>query len=270
MKKLIPIIIVAVILLIPFVIYQNKHIVTTEYIYSSPKADPDLDGFTIVQISDLHNATFGNGNKTLIDKVKALSPDIVVITGDLNYSSHTNISSALQVINAISKEIPVYYVTGNHEYYIDTESRSELIKSVIEAGAILLNNEGVQISKGKGSFLLAGLDDNNLSDDTLAGLLNGNDEMSVVLAHEPQNIKNYAQSGADLVLSGHAHGGQIRLPFIGAVIAPDQGFFPKYTSGVHTLDNTQMIISRGLGSSVIPIRLFNYPEIVCVKIKTAE
>ena len=91
-------------------------------------------------------------------------------------------------------------------------------------------------------------------------------ELTVVLAHEPQYIQDYADAKADLVLSGHAHGGQVRVPFVGGVVAPDQGFFPQYTSGEHICDKTEMIISRGLGNSIIPLRLFNYPEIVCVEL----
>ena len=91
---------------------------------------------------------------------------------------------------------------------------------------------------------------------------------TVVLAHEPQYIKQYACSNVDLVLSGHAHGGQFRIPFFGGIVAPDQGFFPKYSEGIHVEQDTTMVISRGLGNSIIPLRLFNYPEIVCVELKT--
>jgi len=91
-------------------------------------------------------------------------------------------------------------------------------------------------------------------------------EFTVVLAHEPQYLARYASSGVDLVLSGHAHGGQFRLPFVGGIVAPDQGFLPEYTAGEYYMDGTEMIVSRGLGNSVIPVRLFNYPEIVCVEL----
>lgn len=266
MKKIIIILIIIIALLIPFIIYQNKHIVVTEFTYSSSKIGNGLNGYKIVQLSDLHNSSFGKDNKRLIERVKELSPDIIVITGDLNYSDHTNIDGALQIISALSKEIPVYYVTGNHEYYIDKSASDKLIKSVVDAGAIHLDNEAVKIDKGEDSFLLVGLDDNNLRDDTLSSIIGETDEMTVVLAHEPQNIKKYAEANADLVLTGHAHGGQIRLPFIGAVIAPDQGFFPEYTQGLYKIDNTEMIVNRGLGNSIIPLRLFNYPEIVCVEL----
>ncbi len=268
MKKGIIIISVLIILLVPFFCYQSKKLEVTEYTFSSQKIGDGLNGFTIVQLSDLHNASFGKDNKNLISKVKALSPDIVVITGDLNYSDRANIRSGLQIISALSETVPVYYVTGNHEYFIeDSDLRGELFKSITDAGAIYLDNESVDIKKGKESFLLTGLDDNSLGDETLSNLIKGTKEMTVALAHEPQYIRRYADSGVDLVLTGHAHGGQIRLPFIGAVIAPDQGFFPEYTSGEHICGNTKMIISRGLGSSIIPLRLFNYPEIVCVKLK---
>lgn len=114
--------------------------------------------------------------------------------------------------------------------------------------------------------MLVGLDDRHLADETLKSLIRDCDSncLSVVLAHEPQYIEDYSNAGADLVLSGHAHGGQFILPFIGAVVAPDQGLLPEYTEGRYDMNHTTMYVSRGLGNSVIPVRLFNRPEIVCI------
>ena len=158
---------------------------------------------------------------------------------------------------------------------------------LIGAGVVILDDQVVEISRGDAKFRLVGLDDKSLADGTLEALLSDesirNDqaeqkeetadnedsekkEFTVVLAHEPQYLARYASSGVDLVLSGHAHGGQFRLPFVGGIVAPDQGFFPEYTAGEYYMDGTEMIVSRGLGNSVIPVRLFNYPEIVCVEL----
>lgn len=115
--------------------------------------------------------------------------------------------------------------------------------------------------------MLIGLSDRNLadSDSTLGNILKDKGTVfSVILAHEPQYIHNYTNAKADLVLTGHAHGGQFRLPLFGGIVAPDQGFNPAYTQGEYSMDNTNMIVNRGLGNSIIPIRLWNYPEIVCV------
>ena len=266
--KKILILILIIIILIPFCLYQNKHLVITTYTYESEKLGADLDGYRIVQISDLHNAEFGKENKKLLETIRSCSPDIIVITGDLVDSNHTNVERAVAFVKEAVKIAPVYYVTGNHEYWLDLSENEQMMQGILAAGAYDLDDEAVRIEKGDSSFMLAGLDDQHLSDETLKNLLQEQkNELSIVLAHEPQYLQNYANAGADLVLTGHAHGGQIRLPFVGGIVAPDQGFLPEYTSGQYNSADTEMIVSRGLGNSIIPVRLFNYPEVVCVELR---
>ena len=266
--KKILILILIIIILIPFCLYQNKHLVITTYTYESEKLGADLDGYRIVQISDLHNAEFGKENKKLLETIRSCSPDIIVITGDLVDSNHTNVERAVAFVKEAVKIAPVYYVTGNHEYWLDPSENEQMMQGILVAGACDLDDEAVCIEKGDSSFMLAGLDDQHLSDETLKNLLQEQkNELSIVLAHEPQYLQNYANAGADLVLTGHAHGGQIRLPFVGGIVAPDQGFLPEYTSGKYNRADTEMIVSRGLGNSIIPVRLFNYPEVVCVELR---
>lgn len=256
--------------LLVFFYYENKHLVVSKYTYVSNKIEKELDGFKIVQISDLHNAKFGTDNKRLIAKIEELNPDIIVITGDLVDSNHTNINRVLKFIDVIVRVCPVYYVTGNHEYWLSKDDFNKLITGLDERGVIILNNECVVISKGEASFNLIGIDDNNLADDTLNNIVKScGDNFNLILVHEPQYLHDYSNSKADLVLSGHAHGGQIRLPFIGGVVAPGQGFNPKYTEGKYQDGDTTMIVSRGLRNSIIPLRLFNDPEVVYVELKTS-
>ena len=266
-KKII-ILMLIIIILIPFCLYQNKHLVITTYTYESEKFGADLDGYRIVQISDLHNAEFGKENKKLLETIRSCSPDIIVITGDLVDSNYTNVERAVAFVNEAVKIAPVYYVTGNHEYWLEPSENEQMMQGILAAGACDLDDEAVRIEKGDSSFMLIGLDDQHLSDETLKNLLQEQkNELSIVLAHEPQYLQNYANAGADLVLTGHAHGGQIRLPFVGGIVAPDQGFLPEYTSGKYNRADTEMIVSRGLGNSIIPVRLFNYPEVVCVELR---
>lgn len=268
-KKKIKRIIIGLIIIVGlflFFWYENKHLVVTTYSYESVKIDKALEGYRIVQISDLHNASFGRNNSRLLDAIDEQQPDIVVITGDIVDANHTSIETALSFAKDLADKYSIYYVTGNHEYWLSDEDRNELISGLEKNGVTVLENESVTISSGNAAFRLVGLDDNNLMDNTLKQLIEGHeDELSVVLAHEPQYLSYYAGAKADLVLSGHAHGGQFRLPFIGGVVAPNQGFNPEYTEGMHSDGSTSMIISRGLGNSIIPIRLFNDPEIVCIE-----
>lgn len=274
-----------VIALLLFCSYQNRHLETTYYTYKAEQLGADLEGYRIVQISDLHNVKFGKNNQKLVDRIRECEPDMIVLTGDLVDSNHTNVDRAVQFVDEIVKICPVYYVTGNHEYWLEKSEYDELMDGLVSAGMVILDNQVVEISRGDAKFRLVGLDDRSLADGTLEALLSdesirnnqaeqkeetadnedsGEKELTVVLAHEPQYLARYAGTGVDLVLSGHAHGGQFRLPFVGGIVAPDQGFLPEYTAGEYYMNGTEMIVSRGLGNSVIPVRLFNYPEIVCV------
>lgn len=275
------IVLLIVIALLLFCNYQNRHLETTYYTYKAEHLDAEFDGYRIVQISDLHNAKFGKDNQKLVDRIRECEPDMIVLTGDIVDSNHTNVDRAVQFVDEIVKICPVYYVTGNHEYWLEASEYDELMSGLTGAGAVILDDQVVEISRGDAKFRLVGLDDRSLSDGTLGTLLNDQagqkeetadnensekKEFTVVLAHEPQYLARYASAGVDLVLSGHAHGGQFRLPFVGGIVAPDQGFLPEYTAGEYYMDGTEMIVSRGLGNSVIPVRLFNYPEIVCVEL----
>lgn len=253
-----------VIALLLFCSYQNRHLETTYYTYKAEQLGADLEGYRIVQISDLHNVKFGKNNQKLVDRIRECEPDMIVLTGDLVDSNHTNVDRAVQFVDEIVKICPVYYVTGNHEYWLEKSEYDELMDGLVSAGVIILDNQVVEISRWDAKFRLVGLDDKSLADGTLEALLSDEKELTVVLAHEPQYFARYAGTGVDLVLSGHAHGGQFRLPFVGGIVAPDQGFLPEYTAGEYYMNGTEMIVSRGLGNSVIPVRLFNYPEIVCV------
>ena len=155
-----------VIALIVFCNFQNKHLETTNYTYEAEQLGADLEGYRIVQISDLHNAKFGKNNKRLIDKVRECDPDMIVLTGDLVDSNHTNVNRAVQFVNEIVKICPVYYVTGNHEYWLETSEYDELMTGLTGAGVVILDDQAVEISRGDAKFRLVGLDDKSLADGT--------------------------------------------------------------------------------------------------------
>lgn len=247
--------------------WGNNHMVVSEYTYENEKIGEDLDGYRIVQISDLHNKRFGNNQERLLSMVKDCRPDLIVITGDLVDGNRTNIEKAMAFIEGAVAIAPVYYVTGNHEKWLEPEEYTELQSQLSEAGAVWLDNEKAEIVVGNESFTLFGLDDSSLTNDTLKELAkDAKENLWILLAHEPQNLKFYSNAKMDFVFSGHAHGGQIHIPFIGGLIAPDQGFLPEYTEGLYESENTTMVVSRGLGNSIIPIRIGNFPEIVCVEL----
>lgn len=251
-----------------FCYWQNNGLEYSYYQYETDKIGNDLDGYKIIQISDLHNKEFGKNQEKLLDRINRYGPDMIVVTGDIVDSNHTDVDAAITFLEGAVKLAPVYYITGNHEYWLTKETREDLFSRIVETGTNYLDNSKVEIKKGNDSFVMIGLDDECLKDPTLQTISKDiTNQFTLLLAHEPQNLNRYSQAPVDLVLSGHAHGGQVILPFIGGLVAPDQGFFPEYTAGWYEENGTSMIVSRGLGNSVIPIRVFNRPEIVCVELK---
>lgn len=258
---------ILILLCIIWCYWGNNHIVVSVYTYENEKIGEDLDGYRILQISDLHNKRFGNSQEELLSRVRDCNPDLIVITGDLVDGNRTNLEKAMEFVEEAVKIAPVYYVTGNHEKWLEADEYAELRDLISNAGACWLDDEAVEITVGNDSFTLFGLDDESLTNDTLKNLTKDAEKnLWVLLAHEPQNLKSYSDAEMDVVFSGHAHGGQIRIPFIGGLIAPDQGFFPEYTAGVYQSGQTTMVVSRGLGNSIIPVRIGNCPEIVCVEL----
>ena len=270
--KRIIIIFILLILLTGFCYVQNNYLVVTHYTYVSEKISKDFAGYRIVQVSDLHNATFGKDNQGLVEKIDMLNPDMIVITGDMVDSNRTDVDVALNFAKHAVKICPTYYITGNHENWLSAEDKQRLLNGLSDAGVICLSDEAMDIQMDNRTVTLIGLNDESLRGNTLQNLVKNQEEetLQILLAHEPQYLEKYAMAKVDLVLTGHAHGGQFRIPFMGGLIAPDQGFFPEYTEGVHIKGQTTMVISRGLGNSVVPLRLFNLPEIVCVDINKGE
>ena len=259
-------------LAVPFGWAQNNALTVSRYEYASPKVGAELDGFTIVQLSDLHNHRFGEDQRRLLEAVAGLEPDLAVLTGDLVDRRHTDLAPALELVRGLTALAPVYYVTGNHEWALDPGVRGELLAGLEAAGAEVLENRTASIRSGEGGFTLLGLSDESLTDGTLEGLMQDvpAGELTVLLAHQPQHWDRYAAAGADLVFSGHAHGGQVRLPLVGGLFAPGQGVLPALTEGVHTAGGSALVISRGLGNSAFPLRLFNRPEVVALTLRAGN
>ena len=276
-KIIFPIIVAIILVLAVWIRCGNTALEVNEYEIVSNSVPQNFDGFRIAQVSDLHNAEFGEGNSKLIALISQTDPDIIVITGDLIDSRHTDIEIALEFARQAIKISPVYYVSGNHE--VRLREYENLKMGLAEAGVIVLENQKVEITREGESITLLGLDDPSFQEDYLFGdsesvarqaienLQNASDGYTILLSHRPELFDLYVETGMDLVFSGHAHGGQFRLPFIGGLVAPNQGFFPKYDAGQFTEENTTMIVSRGVGNSIIPLRFNNRPEIVVAELK---
>jgi predicted MPP superfamily phosphohydrolase len=251
-------------------VYSNTKIEVTEIVIDDESIPVAFTGFKIVQLSDLHNIEFGNENSRLISKIKDASPDIIVITGDIVDMTNTDFDIALKLVKNLTELCPVYYVTGNHEGVVDNYFSFE--NDLIGLGVNILANTGITTEKNGAKLEIIGVDDPTIyrkDKQSISDVLKEHSEAGdyrILLSHRPELFDEYVASGVDLVFAGHAHGGQFRLPFIGGVYAPNQGAFPKYDGGMYTKEGTKMIVSRGLGNSVIPIRFNNCPEIVVVEL----
>lgn len=252
----------------------NEALTTTRHEYYSDAIDKKLSGFKIVHLSDLHNRRFGESQSRLVFAVKEEKPDIIVLTGDMIDRRRTDIDAAMEFIEKAVGIAPVYFVTGNHE---ELSGRyKEFRQRLLYSGVTLLYNSAVTLEHNGAAFSLLGIADavyfgyskktggeaGDLLNHTLKALADKAPRFKILLTHRPELIDIYSQCGIDLVICGHAHGGQVRLPFIGGLLAPGQGVFPKYTSGIYHVKNTSMAVSRGLGNSTFPLRIFNPPEII--------
>ena len=274
-------IVAILILLIIWIAYGNTDLEIYKYNVKSEDIPSEFDNFKIVQISDLHNAEFGENNEKLLLMLKQADADIIAITGDMIDSRNTDIDVAISFAQKAVNIAPVYYVNGNHESRVLGEYE-KLKQGLTDAGVTILENSSADITIGDEAITLIGINDPTfrmeLVDDTmeqniahqLEDMIPDNDNYKVLLAHRPEYFDVYA-GNVDLILSGHAHGGQFRIPFIGGLVAPGQGFFPEYYEGSHIKENTEMIVSRGIGNSIIPFRINNKPEIIVAELtKIAE
>lgn len=250
---------VFVILIVVIVLYGNYHVSVSRYTISSKKISAPMK---IAQISDFHNSILGG---RVVDVVKKEKPDVIVVTGDLIDANHPDEKRALRLLEELKAIAPVYAVSGNHEaaYNDDFSQKCDMIQNdVIQIRSDIdligtndpscIEADGAN-SVGKIKYMIDSMPDSDAS------------KFSILLSHRPEAMEIYVEKGYDLVFAGHTHGGQIRV-FGHGLIAPDQGFFPKYDAGIFKKKKTTMIVSRGIGNSVLPVRINNCPEIVVTEL----
>lgn len=273
-KKIIVLAVVATILLalIIWTAWGNTALELNTYTISSDRLPEAFDGYRIAHVSDLHNAEMGKDNEKLLKMLREAEPDIIAITGDIIDSRNTDVEIALNFTRAAMEIAPCYYVTGNHEARVS--EYDELKEGLIEQGVAFLDDERIELELSGETIVLLGVNDPSFQTDYLFGdsetvmqsklqeIINEEDTYTILLSHRPELFKVYTESKVNLVLSGHAHGGQFRIPFMGGLVAPNQGLFPKYDAGLYTEENTNMIVSRGIGNSILPFRFNNRPEVI--------
>ena len=277
-KRLLVAVFILLIVLVIWTVWGNTALELNRYQVSSSRLPKAFDGFKIVQISDLHNAEFGDNNDELIAMIKKANPDIIAITGDMIDSRRTDVDIALNFAEEAAKIAPCYYVNGNHELRVS--EYEELREGLNKIGVKVLENDKTEITKKEGSISIIGLSDPSfeasalmIEEDEVAEvyldrLTLADNNFKILLSHRPELFEEYYEEGIDLTLSGHAHGGQIRLPLVGGIIAPHQGLLPKYDGGLYIKEDTHMVVSRGIGNSLFPLRFNNRPEVVLIELQS--
>ena len=276
-KKILCILAGMILILLLWTAWGNTALELNTYTIHSRELPDAFDGYRIAQVSDLHNAEFGDGNERLLKMLREAEPDMIAITGDLIDSRRTDLAVALAFAEEAVQIAPCYYASGNHEARVS--EYQELKAGLAAAGVTVLDDAQVKIEVSGESITVIGVNDPSFSADYLSGdaavidqklseLVAEDPGFTLLLSHRPELFDTYVDHDIDLILTGHAHGGQFRLPLIGGLVAPNQGLFPKYDAGLYSEGNTNMIVSRGLGNSIIPVRFNNRPEVVLIELES--
>lgn len=255
---------------------DNKFLNVSKYEIKSNKLPIEFNKFKIVHLSDFHSYDFGKNNIKVIEKINDENPDIIVMTGDMVNKYDNNFDRFLKLSENLSKSYRMYYIVGNHEKRLRDYHLNFIIEKLSQFNIKILNDEKI-IIKRKNTFInIYGIDiplsfykirnrPSNIEDAVGSVLKRCKEkEYNILLAHNPLYFEIYSKFSVDLTLSGHVHGGMVRLPFVGGVLSPERKLFPKYSSGVYKVNNKELIVSRGLGHSKPGMRLFNMPEIVSI------
>ena len=257
--------------------YKNKLLKIETYHIKLDKIPIAFDGYRILQLSDLHNYRFGQNQIKLLKEIIELKPDIIVFTGDLVERRYMSNNNGIMLLEKLAKNYPVYFVSGNHEEALEEAELIKLKSSLINAGVVVLDNEWRIIEKGHEAILIVGLRDavqtrwdeyGAIIEDCILDA--GVDVFTVVLAHRPEFVKEYAETGIDLVLSGHTHGMQmgVEIPKWGIKFSPAKLRYKRW-AGLYSSNNNYLYINRGFGFLGFPGRVGTYPEITLLNLERA-
>ncbi len=276
LEWMIGILIALVLFFVIVMIIDGNRFVIREYTLKTDKVDKE---YTITLLADLHNRSYGKDNAKLLEAVDKISPDVILTAGDmLTAKPGKSYRTALDFMKKIAEKYPVYYGIGNHEYRMKLyredygDSFEQYTGALKEAGIHVLDNAsqeaddfvvtGVSIDRKYYKRFKKTVMETEYLTDTLGDVVEN--KFHILLAHNPEYFDEYAKWGPDLVVSGHVHGGIMRLPVLGGVISPKLVLFPRYDGGLFVNDATTMILSRGLGMHTLPIRIFNPGELVVI------
>lgn len=285
MKILMIVVISIIMLFLCYVVWQYfelKKFEVTEYVILSDKVQQEQ---RLAVLADLHGFEYGERNEKLIEKVREMKPQFILIAGDMIVSKYTDTyETALKTLQRLVEIAPVYYGFGNHESRINrkglvvSEVFEDYLKAVKELGVHVLQNENILVNSGTDTLAIGGAEidlsyyakkvDVPMEQDYIGEIMGEpyRKKFQILLAHHPAYSEQYAAWGADLTFCGHNHGGLVRIPGIGSILSPQLTFFPKYNDGMYDLQGKKVIVSRGLGTHTFHVRVFNRAELICVRV----
>lgn len=255
---------------------ENTLVEVSKYEIKSNKIPKEFNKYKIVQLSDFHSYGFKRDNLKLIEKIYEEAPDIIVITGDMVNKYDKTFEKFLNIAEILSKKYKIYFIIGNHEIRLKKKDLEYILNKLKGFGIKILKDEKITIARKNGHINIYGLHiplsyykiinrPTNVGE-VVSKVLKRckEEEFNILLAHNPLFFEEYSKHNIDLTLSGHVHGGMIRIPIIGAILSPERKFFPKYSGGIYEINNKKLVVSRGLGHSKRGIRLFNKRDLVSI------
>lgn len=257
---------------------DNNVFEVSSFVISNDEIPKSFNKTKILQVSDLHNKSFGKNNEVLLKKIDEIKPDYIFLTGDMVSSKDKDFSTFYNFAYEIGSKYNCYYILGNHELDLKNEDRKAIYETLEKYKITVLDNRQIEIIENGEVINLYGMWYNpkyyireDFTEEKMENLMgDAKEEFNILLTHNPDDFEIYANWGADLIFSGHVHGGMIRLPFVGGIISPNRTLFPKYDAGIYEYGDSKLVVSRGMSRGQTGIRVLNQPELVVIELNTAE
>ena len=251
---------------------DNNVIEVSNYEVSFENLPKEFDETVLLHVSDLHSKLFGTDNEQLYEKIEEINPDYIMLTGDMVNASDTDFSVFYDFAEKVGAKYETYYIVGNHELALSQNDLADIITTITGFGVKVLDNETITLVRNGETINLHGMWYNSryyFNEEFTIEVMNKiigeeNGGFDILLTHNPKSFEVYADWGAEVILTGHVHGGMVRLPYFGAIFSPERTLFPKYSEGVYSVENSHMVVSRGLGRGLTGFRLFNKPELAVI------
>lgn len=267
------------IVLLAIRIYIDNNVFEVSNLSVTDEEIPEaFDKVKVLHISDLHNKSYGEKNEVLLSKIDEIAPDYIFLTGDMVSSHDTDFSVFYDFASKIGAKYSCYYILGNHELDLKNKDRQSICDTLESYNITVLDNEKTVLTRNGEQINLYGMWYNpkyyireDFTEEKMKEIIGTSEEgFNILLSHNPDDFKIYANWGADLTFSGHVHGGMVRLPFVGGIISPNRTLFPEYDAGIYEYQGSELVVSKGMSRGQTGVRLFNQPELIVIELNSGK